>query len=676
MIRSRLRSAWYLLQMLWYGVLELFWFSAEKPVDLVEQAKPTTRRGRRQWGAVGKSLRWTTGTTVAALVAAQATVVVASNASWVDEEWDYADYATLNCADDEIFKTRGMGRLLGGGLLPVDLDTVATVGGVTVTNDGTRAQPDPANASSVGDDAYVNPLDVNALSLIDLPLTGGGLDEFLSLDLANDVGVLNQFARAKSDGHSQGASGVVNDSGVVQTQNNDDGSTPTLGTLKLSTLVQQLTGEAVGDVASGIADLSLEIGAVAGRSTLDACQAAWTGDIDPYLDRTYAIAGLAAVIDAPVVAGLSTTATGALDTAETTVNGLASDASVVSGITSGVGALLNGVIDTLSLGSVTLVGPTVTADLSAARSLVNATVSDDNDTVELDLSTGEVRVDLAALIGEAYGGEGFNGSQAHGLNGLPPNTELLVNDAVTNALVSALTQALDNWVQDIVDAVRDALLVADVHLEVKIPLSATVLGQTLDVLTVNVTVDGTVQEVMDGTAAVDVDPVILSRSGLLGAAINALVTPLVDGIVSALTTGILPVVGDVLNTALFESGGVVPTLGNTLSSATAPVVEALADVLVGFLGVDGLVSLRANLQNDPTAGNDPDPTDPDLLYPDWETGSQAVPDYRYDVAALGVGVLNVGGTGANVNLELARGSVGVNCGVGGVWDRQGLCAGY
>src|SRR5690606_8410003 len=100
-----------------------------------------------------------------------------------------------------------------------------------------------------------------------------------------------------------------------------------------------------------------------------------------------------------------------------------------------------------------------------------------------------------------------------------------------------------------------------------------------------------------------------------------------------------------------------------------------SNLLTGFLGVDGLISLRVNVQNDPAAGNDPDPP-ATQTYPDWESGPLSVPDDRYDVAALSVGVLNVLGPGMNINLELARSSVGVSCAVGGVWDGDGRCAGY
>ena len=623
----------------------------------------------------------------AALVVANLTPVVVTSASWTDQEWDHGDVGTLSCADDGTgFMTRGAGRLLSGGLLPADLDSVATAGGVSVTNDGTRALPSPGTANSVGG-AFVNALDVGVLSLINLPLTGGGLDDLLSLPLSSEVGVVNQFARAEQSGVSQGAGGVVNDSGFIQTDSDDNGDLPTLGTLKLSTLVQELTGKALSDVVAGVADLQLEIGAVASRATLDACDAAWTDDIDANLNREYAIAGLDAEIDAPVVAGLSGTLTGLVDGLQTSLNGLAGDSGVTSSITAGVGQLLSSVLGTLTLGSTSITGPAITIDLTAVRNLTAASIADDAGTVLLDVATGRVQVDLASLIGQAYGGQGFNGTQAYGLNGLAPNTELVVNAAVTNALVAALTEALDAWVQDVLDALRAAVYAANVNATIAIVLGGTVLGLPLDVATVNVTLNGSLGSLLDGTTKATAGLTLLGgvcTSVLLTpvpCAIKALVDPLVSGILGVLTNGVGPLVGGILKTTILGDDGVVPNnslvanLGATLSTATAPVVTALSNVLVGVLGVNGLVSLRANVQNDTAAGNAPDP-DPSLTYPDWDEGPLAVPDDQYDVAALSVGVLNVLGPGLNVNLELARSSVGVSCAVGGVWDGDGRCAGY
>ena len=616
----------------------------------------------------------------AALVVTNLTPVVVTSASWTNQEWDHGNVGTLSCTDDGNFKTRAAGRLLGGALLPTDLDAVASLEGVTATNDGVEAHPNPANAEQVGA-AYVNPLGVSVLESINLPLTGGGLDELLSLPLATQVGAVNQYALADDNGVSQGASGVVNNSGFIQTTNDSDGNLPTLGTLKLSTLVAELTGEALSQVVAGITDLELEIGAVASTAELDACEAAWTGDLDSSLTRNYAIAGLDLGVTAPIVADLSGTLNSALTVLEGTVEGLLGSGSVVTQLTAGVDALIN----TLGIANVSTSGSYIDLDLTTVRNLAAAKITDTNETVTLDLATGQVQVDLASLIGEAYTGEGFNGTQAHGLNGLSPNTELVLNGPVALALTAALTDALNGWVASVLAAVDSALDLALVHVEIGITLAGTiqipVVGPlTLNVAEITVGIDGTLKQVLAGTAAVVVDPVILPGSLVTDALIKGLVSPLLSGIVSALLTGngstpgIIGLVGNILDAAIFApETGPVAVLGTTLQTAITPVVPALEVILIDILGANGILSLRVNIQNDPAAGNDPDPP---LTYPEWEENSRAVPDDQYDVAALSVSVLDLAGTTNNVNLEFARSSVGVSCAVGGVWDRAGRCAAY
>lgn len=626
------------------------------------------RAHRRRSTTVRRTLAVSALSIVTALVTTGLTPVMVSSAAWNDSEWDHADVSTLSCTDEGVMQTRGAGRMLGGGLLPLDLDTAATVGGVDVVHDGAEAHPDPETAREVSG-AYLNPLDVEALGLVNLPLTGGALDQLLSLPLANETGAVNQYARADSAGTAQGASGVVNDSGFIETDDGSGGELPALGTVSLATLVEQLTGDAASELVAGIADLQLELGAVASRATLDACGAAWTGEIDPYVERTYAVAGLDAVVDAPVASGLSTTLTGLLDGLETSLNGISGADGVVSSITDGVGQLLSGVLGTLNLGSTTVTGPSIDVDLTVARDLVGAMIADDAGAVSLDLGTGEVRVDLASLIGEAYGGEGFNGQQAHGLNGLDPNTELVLNDTVTNALVAALTQALDNWVADVVSAIEAAVMIAHVHTEIALVLGGIVGGNLLEVASVRVTVDGSLGSLLAGTATVNTGLSLLGGECnplfplSVACLIGILVNPLVNGITSALTNGVGPLVGGILESTILGENGLVPTLGSTLSTATAPVISALATILGEYLGADGLVSLRANVQNDAQVRPGPDP-DPVLTYPDWESGTLAVPDGQYDVAALSIGVLSALGPNGNINLELARASVGPSCVIG------------
>nr|WP_277816253.1 choice-of-anchor G family protein [Microbacterium ginsengiterrae] len=608
------------------------------------------------------------------MVVTNLTPVVATEASWNDEEWDHAAIGTLSCADDGIFKTRGSGQLLSGGLLPLDLDQVAGVSPMTVTHDGDQAHPRPATATAnQAGDSYTNPIDVGLLSAINLPLTGGSLDDLLSLPLATEVGAVNQYALADGSGVSQGASGVVNDSGVVQTDNDDNGNLPTLGTLELSTLVESLTGEAVSGLVASIADLDLEIGAVASRATLDACDAAWSNDVDSSLDREYAIAGLAAAVDAPLLVGelakdLRDILMPAVSNLQSQLNTIAGQGGVLTGITGGLGDLLGGVLGGLGLGNVGLDDISITVDLiSVVEPLLHATIEDQAGIVAIDLQAGSIRVDLGALLGEAYSGDRFDGAPGSGLNGLAPNTELVVNAQVTSALITALTNAIDDWVATISSSLTDAILEADVHASISLELRA-----LIKLAGVSVKVDGTLDELLHGDAVV-----VPKVDIIVGCPLN-LLSCLIEGVVSSLVGGVGELVGDTLRLVILdENTGLVPNLVSTLigtaRAALIPAIEALETVLVGFLGVNGLVSLRANVQNDPGAGRHPDP-DPALTYPDWEDGS--IPDGQYDVAALSVGVLNVLGTTANINLELARSSVGVSCAVDGVLDREGRCANY
>lgn len=604
----------------------------------------------------------------AALVVTNLTPVVVTSASWTGDEWDHGKVSTLSCADDgSDFKTRGAGRLLGGALLASDLDTLAAVGGMTVTNDGNRANPNPEKASTTG--AYANPLDVTALGSVNLSLTDSTLDDFLSLPFASDFGAVNQYARADDDGNSQGASGVLNDSGFVDTDDFEAGALPTLGTLKLSTLLQELLGEAASEVLTGITDLQLEVGAVASHATLDACTTAWTDDIDGNLERKYAIAGLDATVATPLVGDLTSTLRGALTPAiaglQNQLTNLAGQSGVLSGITGAVGDLLTGVLGDILLRT-NLDALSIDVDLMAAvEPLLGTTIQDDASTVSIDLTKGQVRVDLAALLGAAYTGERFDGAPEDGLNGLSPNTELVLNTDVTKALIAALGNALDGWVADVQAEIARAILAAEVHVSISVELRALVLK----LAGVSLTIDGTLQDLLNGDAVVDPTVKILVGCSIL----NPLAC-LVDDIVEALVGGIGESVGNVLKKVILDDGALVSTLGSTLAVTLATAIDPLSNTLEAlFIELNGLISLRANVQNDPAAGNTPDP-DPVLTYPDWEDGS--VPEGRYDVAALSIAILNAAGTTGNVNLELARSSVGVSCAVGGVWDLAERCFAY
>jgi len=618
----------------------------------------SAHRGRRHGRA--RAARVAAALAASGALLAATLPVVGSQASWRDDEWVHGAAATLDCAEDNTFATRASGKLLGGSLLDSEPDDAVELEAMTVTNDGTDAHPDPSNATHLhadadgdldGEDAWANPLSVVALGSV--PVTGvGTLADVLAVDADSSVGALNQYARARSNGHSLGASGMVNDSGAVDPGPGASGETPTLGTVKLSALVQALTDDATADLAAGVSDLSLRIGAVAGRAALDACDYEWTGDLAANLERTYVITALDALLETSVGDQLRAPLTESISDFEDLAADIGENGAVTAEIVTGVGDLLDPVLGTLEVGEVSVDDLTVALDLAPVTALGTATISDDAGTVELDLGTGAVSVDLAALMGEAYDGDEYGGP-GRGLNQLPPNTELLVNEAVTTALASALAEALGDWVTDVVATLERQLDAAYVSTTITATVTD-VLGASEEIV---IQVDGTLADLRDG----DPDAVDVTASGLLGDVLVALVSPLA----SELGT----LVGDVVGDALDEPADDLAAGPASAVDAVDAVATVLPGVLHDYLGVDGLVSLRANLQNDPLTGT---PT----YYPEWETGTREVPVDRYDVAALGLSVLEMNGPDDNVTLELGRASVGVNCLLGGAWDLADRCAGY
>jgi hypothetical protein len=639
---------------------------------------------RRPWGlSAGRPVTVLAATTV---LLATTLPILGSNASWRDDEYDHATLGTLDCADDNIVASRAAGKLFGGSMLEADLDEVAELTSMRVTNDGAAAHPDPATATQVAlaagtnpgglDVAWRNPLGVEVLDTVNVPLTGTSLAGFLQLDTGTGTGVLNQFAGAGSNGYSLGASGGVSDSGAVSLSRDANGNAPTLGTMRLSTLVEKLTGTALASVVSGVSDLSLEVGAVAGRATLDACEAEWTNDVAAHLDRSYAVAALSAELATEVVKELGVTAGRALDSVQLVADTIDDDSAEVDSeigdgvrdeIQTGVTGLLEPVLGGLTIGGITVLGPAVSLDLATVRGLTTETITDDTGTVALNLATGQVSVDLAALLGEAYGGEGFDGQPGRGLNALDPNTELVLNARVTNALVASLEQALDDWVADMVASVKTAVSAATAEAEIVVMLRGRVLGLTLDVARLDIRTGGTLSQLIADAAQTDATVTVLDdvADPLLAEAIRALVAPLAPTLEATAEDGTAPLVGTAVQKVLDAAANQV---GVELTTASGPVVTTLAAVLNDYLGVNGLVSLKVNAQNDPITGPG--------TYPDWESGNRQVRDGRYDVAALSVGVLDAGDPRTTVHLELGRASVGVSCLLGGALHQSGACAGY
>lgn len=357
------------------------------------------------------------------------------------------------------------GRFLSGTLLQGSLDELAAIA-------GERAEANSETAEVVTESGD---LDLSVLGeLLQLRVDDGVT---IPLTIA-DGGVVSQYAQANQAGGSVGASGAVTDQGVIDI----DGSTgePTVLNFDLSDL---LTDE----LTASIADVSLEAGAVTARAEQQPGEAA-TGD--------YNIASLRTTVNSPLVQGISGDLVAAGDELDGAVAGvLGPDGSLVSGLTSTLAPL--GIAD---------VDVSATTDLSAVieQTLEANAILGEGGPVVMDLNSGEITVDIAALL-EANGRD---------LNDLAPGEEIL-----TTELVGFITSDVDELVNGLLGEVQGSVATA---LDTTDLTVSAVVG-TDD--TLSLTLDGTLGEVARGEVTpevtllgVDFDATILS--GLIGTAVN------------------------------------------------------------------------------------------------------------------------------------------------------------
>jgi hypothetical protein len=596
------------------------------------------------------------GLVTSALIVTTSVSAEPTLASWLDSEWVTAQAGTLDCTPGQgQFSSRASGALLSGEVLTLDLDDVAEVSGVEVTNSGTGVTVDPPSADSQGDDAYVNPLEVTALGAINV-----GLGNLLALPLDTDAGVVNAYAQARDTGRSVGAAGAVNDSGAVQLAPVAPGAEPpTLASIELGRILSAITGAGLGGGIAGLADASLEVGAVASVASLDACAAEWDGSVYDNLARDYLVAALDLEVDSPLVGALVTDTTNILTGVEATVEALAGTSGLVNAITTDVSALLSGLLSGLRLGSIEVNNLAVTLNLSAVTALLDDTISDDAGIVSIDLAGGTIGVDLAGLLGSVYG--------SSGLNGLAPNTQLLVNAPVINALTAAVTQALENWVADLTEALSLALEVMTVSASVKINLLN--VGTT-PVAAITLAIPPTsLATLLDGGVAATVNINLFGAGPCVGIlpVLSCLLDVVLGVIVLPLVNGIGLILGEALDAALFGTSGPGGLLSGTTATLTAlldPVIDFVGAVTASLFGEGSLLSLTVNAQNRPDPGQPSGADEPewaaDLAGPDPLTRSSG----RYDVSALRLSTLGLLGDNLNVELDLARSSVGANQVVG------------
>lgn len=277
----------------------------------------------------------------------------------------------------------GQRRFISGSALGLDLDTVLSV--------------DPAQAANTGSPAQVtdtHPLDVTALNAVNVDLGSG-------INLLGDNGILalgavNQFAQANSDGSSNSASGAVTNTGAIGVGG--------VGGVPQSDAPFDLSGLIGAGLAGTLGNLQLQAGALSSTATQAAgANGAQSGD--------YQIASLGLDLTSPLVTSIVTDL-------RTTLAGLQP---TLDGITAALNAL--------GLGLVTVSGlPTLTDLVDAITTVTSADGS-----ITANLQTGQVSIDVAALLTTA----GLD------LNNLPANTAVLsyITNALTTQLLPAITSA-------------------------------------------------------------------------------------------------------------------------------------------------------------------------------------------------------------------------------------------
>lgn len=333
----------------------------------------------------------------------------------------------------------GRGKVLSGGLFSADLDTLASVNGV-IASAPTMVTETGVQHSSSGEgdpDEHYNPLSIELLSDINVDIGGVGvaLTSILSGLTPANVGLVNQYGLGDSTGISIGASGYVDNNGAVSAR--PSGGYPEMGRLNLKALLTPLlSGAGATFLANNVADLSLEIGALAGRARTE-----WTCVTESVssLERDYLLANLRLTIESALVKNLvSVLNTAVLGISIPLVGGLKVDATV----------LTNGPLP-----------------------------SGTKQPIQADLAAGTITVDLGALLG----GDDFGANYSEWLNGRKANTLLFVDTPIPS---SALTNFLSGLITGLEDRLLDAVSVTILSNTgtLRSLLSIPVIGDTLKLL--------------------------------------------------------------------------------------------------------------------------------------------------------------------------------------------------
>lgn len=555
-------------------------------------------------------------------------------------------------------------RILSGSLVGADLDGVVALDAAIATNDGsqpTQVSKDPLGATVLDTVRVTDPDGIQLSS-----------DEI-------DSGVIGQYAEARADGISLAAAGAVTSDGGIGVGEVGDGPGTNL-TVDLDSAVS--TGYA--DV---LTDLGLTLDAVAAQARAELTTA--SGD--------YRLTGATLVFSSPAIADLSQKVDSALDTVDGSLVELGSDdgtiglavdrvldpvlaaidssadVSVVidADVRSAVESLLR---DAYGDGTVrfNLEDGTVSVDLDAVHGgtlnnlppnteLLSADVmgpvlnriADTVDTLadqivdRVRAALGDATVSVTAGL-DLLTSQGTTQQEVCQLIDVPILGDVLGEDGLVDDLLGGgglLGGGTDGGLLGGGGGVLGGLLGKGIA---QGPTGKDIIGWTTETVcqlvdvalpslqsTVDVRVDGTVDDLIDGTAST-----ATANVSLLGGTVNA-----------ALNTGlVVDAIGDGLLDGLFGDDGTIDGLIEALDSGLVLPAETglLGDASVYDVLTD-VLSVRVNVQETATT----------------DTGSMFTQTAVRISALGGVGSLDVAAATVGPNVEAVDPGCTVNCGPGG-----------
>ena len=460
------------------------------------------------------------------------------------------------------------GQYLSGSLLGTNLDLLLSLGGEAATSDGVTPQ------------VSANNLDLGALGIVNLVVPGGLA---VPLNLA-DAGVVSQYASAANDGSSVGASGLVAADGSVGT-----GVVAPVGVAPgpLSLNLSQTVGS-LGlnpSVLNQIANLNLAVGVTSAR----AAQAAPAVPVG-----SYDIASANIAFTSPAVGTVTAGLNRVVANLQTTVNALG-----------GADGQVATALRTLSVGVPVDVAVAVDSSglATAVAGLTSGTLSNPEfPGVTIDLDTGIVTVDLAALTG---------------LNGRPANTEL-----ITAANLTTISTNVTGLLGALTTTVEDALTMALDGVVITASFGTPTVGPTPGVQLLGIAT--TVVALRSG----DLGGITLLNGAVVPGgipAVGALLTPLVENLgvgiadvstivvgpaLAALVPAITPVLGGALRLTVnnqsqaLGSGFSETALIVTVLPAVNPALRLrIANATVGVNAVDGVPGVSNLLSLNPDHGS-------------------------------------------------------------------------